>query len=467
MDVKNYRPISIIPVLAKAFSIVLYGRMRTKVEKHLMEEQFGFRAGRGCDDAVHILRIVVDKSAEWGEALWAATLDVEKAFDKVSHEALFDALLSTEIDASAVASLRKLYRGMVYVQVLPGMESRRFSVLRGVRQGDPLSPILFNLVMSQAMKEVEVIWQRRGYGTPVGQWITGKKLTHIAFADDVTLLAHSWLQLKRMVCMLRNSLQARGLRLHPAKCQAQTNDDGWRSRGNVPIDEGFSLYVLPVGGCLEVLGTVLPLRDVSKAEIEHRVAIGWRKFWALKRLLLNPKVSVKRRLRLFDSSVSSSVLYGSHAWTPRVDELRFLRAAQNNMIRKICGIARRPDELWHTWVQRATHRARAAARAVRARDWTVAHAQRKWAWAGHVARMSCGAWARRVTEWRDAAWTKWARNHASQPRRPSTRPWMKWEQPLCKFVADVALTAEWISLAADRTAWSSLQEEFASRFVRY
>ena len=88
---QNYRPISIIPVLAKLFSTLLYRRMQVQIDGLLADEQFGFRKGRGCADAVHILRTVIQKSAEWDEELWIATLDVEKAFDRVHHSCLFDA----------------------------------------------------------------------------------------------------------------------------------------------------------------------------------------------------------------------------------------------------------------------------------------------------------------------------------------------------------------------------------------
>ena len=76
---KNYRPISIIPVMAKLFSTILYDRISVQVDRHLSEEQFGFRKGRGCADKLH--GMVIEKSAEWGEELWMAALDVEKAFD--------------------------------------------------------------------------------------------------------------------------------------------------------------------------------------------------------------------------------------------------------------------------------------------------------------------------------------------------------------------------------------------------
>ena len=99
---------------------------------------------------------------------------------------------------------------------------------------------------------------------------------------------------------------------------------------------------------------MLPLTDVTKAELEHRVALGWRKFWAMKRLLMNADISLPRRLKLFDAAIGSSVLYGAGSWTPRADETRFLTTAENGMLRRICGIRRRPDEPWHDWVRRAS-----------------------------------------------------------------------------------------------------------------
>jgi len=260
----NYRPISIIPVLAKLFSSILYKRIQVLVDSKLADEQYGFRKGRGCSDAVHILRTVIEKSAEWGETLWIATLDVEKAFDRVHHSSLFEALMDFEVDASVVAALYNLYSGLqASVEIWLGVESRRFQVQRGVRQGDPLSPLLFNMVLNQVLADLRPEWRRRKYGTDVGASVLGERLTHVAFADDMTVVAKSWLSMRRMLSMLRQALALRGLTLHPSKCKVQTNQEDWQRRGDISVDDDLTVEVLDQDTGLILLGTVLSLTDVS------------------------------------------------------------------------------------------------------------------------------------------------------------------------------------------------------------
>lgn len=391
-----------------------------------------------------------------------ASLDVEKAFDKVYHSELFSVLLERDVDVHAVAALRRLYRGMrAYVQLWPGAESRFFEVQRGVRQGDPLSPVLFNLVLAQVLAEVDSVWQRRGYGTNVGQAVRGRRLTHIAFADDMALVARTWLSLKRMVMTVRAALSQRGLQLHPSKCKAQTNSVASVERGQIQLEQAFSLSVLAEGEGLELLGTKLSLQDVTKDEVHHRIAVGWRKFWAMRRLLLNKGASIKKRLRLFDACIGSSVLWCSCSWTPRVDEMRSLRTAQNGMLRRICGTRRHDGELWLDWMKRATHGARALAEEARVRDWVHTHGQYTWAWAGHVARRSSTTWLWRVSTWRNSQWNQIVLDLGGlRPLRPSTHRWMKWEDALRRYCAEAGV-GSWLQFASDKSRWLRERDQFA------
>ena len=81
---------------------------------------------------MHMLRIVIDKSSEWGEELWIAA----KAFDKVHHSVLFDSLVNCRVDPNVITALRKLYCDLTaHVVLWPGTESRSFGIERHVRQG--------------------------------------------------------------------------------------------------------------------------------------------------------------------------------------------------------------------------------------------------------------------------------------------------------------------------------------------
>ena len=93
----------------------------------------------------------------------------------------------------------------------------------GVRQGSPLSPVLFDLVIQQVLKEVRAIWQKRWYATNVGAIRKDDRLTHVAFADDMTLLSRSCISMKRMLSMLSNVFLEVGNDFAP--CEMQGPDE--------------------------------------------------------------------------------------------------------------------------------------------------------------------------------------------------------------------------------------------------
>ena len=242
----------------------------------------------------------------------------------------------------------------------------------------------------------------------------------------MTLIARSWISLRRMLISLRQALARRGLALHPSKCKAQTNLESCHRRGEIKIEEGFNIEVLPEGQGLKLLGTVLTLEDTTRHEMRNRIASGWRMFWSMKPLLLNGKVSKKKRLRLLDSTVANCVLWSCQSWTPRVEELKSLRSTQRAMMRKIVGQGRAPEEDWIPWIRRTTKKACDMANECKVRDWVTAHFAGKWSWAGHVARRPSDAWTWKTTTWRDTQWQSWANElGANRPLRPSRRRHMK------------------------------------------
>ena len=141
-----------------------------------------------------------------------------------------------------------------------------------------------------------------------------------------------------------------------------------------------------------------------------------------------------------------------------------MRAVQNRMLRKVCGISRGVEEEWLPWLRRATHKSRQLAVEAGVRDWVQTHALRKWLWAGHAARASSATWLWRVTFWRDSAWNTDVMEAGGQRvLRPSRRRWMKWEDPLRRFIAHSG-GGVWSTAASDREQWATMAKTFVQWF---
>ena len=202
-----------------------------------------------------------------------------------------------------------------------------------------------------------------------------------------------------------------------------------------------------------VLGTALTMQGCTQFEVRNRVAAGWRLFWSMKALLLNHNASLKRRLKLFDATVGSCVLWCAQSWAPRVEELRLLTTTRRAMLRRILKMPRAPDLDYITWLRDATHKAEDLARQAGIRDWTQAHHAMKWSWAGHVARRSSDSWVWRTTMWRDSCWQALVDGCSARPLRPSRRRWLRWEDSLHRYCRENGLGV-WTDLAEDRIGWS-------------
>ena len=87
-DPESYRSISILLILLKFVSRVVYGRISTIPSKAKPPDETGFRRHLTCDDDLFTLAMLHGKCEEWQRPLWVAALDIRKAFDMEEHGAI-------------------------------------------------------------------------------------------------------------------------------------------------------------------------------------------------------------------------------------------------------------------------------------------------------------------------------------------------------------------------------------------
>lgn len=142
---QNYRPISLLAVLSKAFERVLLSRIRPFLEGDIRPEQFGFRTGHSTTGQV--ARLVSCVADGFNRKMVTATvfLDISKAFDKVWHAGLVYKLATSSLPPRIVRLLASYLDGRQFVVSVGNALSAPRAITAGVPQGAVLSPLLYTV----------------------------------------------------------------------------------------------------------------------------------------------------------------------------------------------------------------------------------------------------------------------------------------------------------------------------------
>ncbi|CAK1596230.1 unnamed protein product, partial [Parnassius mnemosyne] len=151
-DCKNYRGISLLSIVGKLYAKVLIERVMKETDGKIWDVQVGFRKGMGCTDQVFSMRMIAEKFLAKNQKVFCAFMDLEKAYDKVNRDMLWQTLNSFGLSAGLIQALKSLYRdSSACVRI---NNSDWFGIDKGVRQGCVASPWLFNLFMDSCLENL-------------------------------------------------------------------------------------------------------------------------------------------------------------------------------------------------------------------------------------------------------------------------------------------------------------------------
>jgi hypothetical protein len=146
-NVANYRPITLLTCEYKIVTKALAIRLAETVPSIIHKDQAGFIPGRSIFDQTKLIETLINH-AEFEEINGAiVTLDQEKVYDKIQHGYLWQALDKANFPQHFTKIIKTLYGDAYTIVVVNGEQSTRYKVTRGVRQGDPISCLLFNIAI--------------------------------------------------------------------------------------------------------------------------------------------------------------------------------------------------------------------------------------------------------------------------------------------------------------------------------
>eukprot|EP00732_Lithocolla_globosa_P000949 Lithocolla_globosa_v1_NODE_382_length_4223_cov_41.541747.p1 type:complete len:1269 gc:universal NODE_382_length_4223_cov_41.541747:343-4149(+) len=192
----NYRPITLLPITGKLFSSLINQRLYEWVEKHssLSEEQGGFRNKRSCEDQALTLSELIKLRLGKGKKSFTCFVDFRKAFDSVYRDGLWIRLWRSGVKDKIWRTLRSIYDKTSAVLNINGEMTTEIKCNVGIRQGCPLSPLLFSIFINQLIEDLKDL--------KIGINIDDKSndtLSCLLFADDVVLLAETAEELQILI----------------------------------------------------------------------------------------------------------------------------------------------------------------------------------------------------------------------------------------------------------------------------
>lgn len=434
-ECQNYRGIALLNVAYKILAIYIKDKLVTKLENSLGEYQCGFRRGRSTVDQIFTLREVQAESYEYEKPTLALFIDFKQAFDKVKRKALFKVLQELGISHKLSKMIQLTLQKTEDIVRINKQNSQKFEVGEGVRQGDPLSSLLFSFVLEKTLRDANI--NRSGL-------IYQRRHQCLAFADDIVIITRNIQELKETVKRLEEHARKKGLYINENKTKFMQWTDQEYIHGQyltIKTAKGRT-YKFEEVERFEYLGTVFTRKPGSKEEIQKRIMAGNRCVYALNKILKSKSVSRGAKIRIYKSVIRPVVLYASETWTMNKSEQEMLQVWERKVLRKIFGGTQRND----VWAIRTNKEIEELYKEPNISN--VIKAQRL-RWLGHVQRMP------------NFRLPKIILNSSIGGRKRRGRPRTRWKNEVEKDMRQLKIL-EWKRKAMDKKKWRMIVNQAMS-----
>ncbi|PFX19180.1 putative RNA-directed DNA polymerase from transposon X-element [Stylophora pistillata] len=199
-DANNYRPISVIPIMAKVFERIVYEQLYAYLEEHdiLCQNQSGFRANHSTVTAL------LEATDSWAYNIdnekinGVIFLDLKKAFDTVDHQILLSKLNYYGIHGKSFRWFQSYLENRTQKCSVNGSLSSSYSLTCGVPQGTILGPLLFLLYINDLPNCLSNC-KPRMYADDTHLTYAGSNLENVQFCLNEDLEnVFNWLQANKL-----------------------------------------------------------------------------------------------------------------------------------------------------------------------------------------------------------------------------------------------------------------------------
>uniref|UniRef100_A0A2S2N6G4 Retrovirus-related Pol polyprotein LINE-1 n=2 Tax=Schizaphis graminum TaxID=13262 RepID=A0A2S2N6G4_SCHGA len=326
MECENYRGISLLNTSYKLLSNILLTRINPYIKEIIGEYQAGYMLGKSTTDQIHIVKQVVEKSHEYNKDTYLLFVDFKAAYDSINRDKLWEVMESLGIPAKLTRLIKSCTYNSKSKISFGGELSVEFQVTTGLRQGDALSPALFNIALESVMRTV--ISQAKGIEIK-----DNRHLTAVAYADDIVLLAETVDDLKYTTDILLKEGKKIGLKINETKTKYMIVSRQNHRSDSLKVNE----YTFERVGNFKYLGADINEDANSHEEVKRRLIAANRCYYGLLPLFKSKLLSRKSKVTLYKVLVRPIALYASSTWATTKSDEKKLEVFERKILRKIFG----------------------------------------------------------------------------------------------------------------------------------
>ena len=352
-DPSTYRGLQIGSTLCKLFVTIILARISTWYEAQLLDQQQGFRTGRGTTDGIFIAKTLHQIAKRSGKEMYILFVDLTSAFDHIDRRWLFKTIkqrLQNKLDCKLFDLLELLYSSTT--TALAGNELDKFIIELGVRQGGAESPLLFNLYIDYVMRVFlsecttnKVHFLKLKYEIPNAAFVSNSSLGEygknvlnwIGYADDLVLAFENIENLNRGLKILNGVFKRFGLTMNVGKTKTMifnylgTSDEYPKSIAAVNEEEVKNVKEF------RYLGSQFHYDQPGTGEIEitSRKDAAESKFYEHGKKFMNYRINLAVRTSILNSLVRSRLTYGCQTWMLTTAQMKHIDSCYVSMLRKM------------------------------------------------------------------------------------------------------------------------------------
>lgn len=296
---KNWRPISLLNADYKIASKALAERFTSLLPKLVSDSQVGYVKSRNIIDNIKTIVDLVEFLKRQNRPGILVNIDFEKAFDSLDWSFLFSILKAYNFGPSFISWIQTLYNNISSCTINNGYTSKYFTVERGVRQGDPLSPYLFILAVEVMAQQIR---QNRGIQ---GINIKDTEIKLLQYADDTNGLLTDIDSAREFLAAVRTFGDFSGLKLNIEKTEGM-----WL--GSLRNSREKPLGIVWSEKSLRVLGVYVSYDETesNKLNFDNKVCKAKQllNLWSSRNLTLHGRIQIVKTFIISQFNFVCSVL---------------------------------------------------------------------------------------------------------------------------------------------------------------